>query len=135
MTSRAKASRTRLRTGARIALALLLCALLTACPKDQADRDPVAPITVFAAASLKESLDAATAEYQRETRIPVRVSYAASSTLARQIAQQAPVDVFISADQEWMDWLQTRQLIDKGGKQLPEGALDIEWYYGGIVDS
>ncbi|ATD68415.1 molybdate ABC transporter substrate-binding protein [Luteimonas chenhongjianii] len=71
-----------------------------------------APVTVFAAASLKESMDAAAARYQRETGTPVRVSYAASSALARQIEQRAPADVFISADLEWMDWLQQRRLVD-----------------------
>ncbi|MXV09776.1 molybdate ABC transporter substrate-binding protein [Xanthomonas sp. LMG 8992] len=70
------------------------------------------PLTVFAAASLKESLDEAASAYQRERGTPVRVSYAASSTLARQVEQGAPADVFVSADQEWMDYLQQRKLID-----------------------
>ncbi|WP_369938432.1 molybdate ABC transporter substrate-binding protein [Xanthomonas tesorieronis] len=71
-----------------------------------------APLTVFAAASLKESLDEATAAYQRSTGTPVQVSYAASSALARQVEQGAPADVFFSADLEWMDYLQQRQLVD-----------------------
>ena len=70
------------------------------------------PLTVFAAASLKESLDEAAATYEKQTGTPVRVSYAASSALARQIAQGAPADVFLSADIDWMDDLQTRGLID-----------------------
>lgn len=77
-----------------------------------------APITVFAAASLKESMDAAAARYQQDTGQAVRVSYAASSALARQIEQRAPADVFVSADLEWMDWLQTRQLIDAGSRRV-----------------
>ncbi|KLJ00972.1 molybdate ABC transporter substrate-binding protein [Luteimonas sp. FCS-9] len=75
------------------------------------------PLTVFAAASLKESLDAAAAQYERETGQPVRVSYAASSALARQIEQRAPADVFVSADLEWMDWLAQRKLIDPGSRR------------------
>ena len=70
------------------------------------------PLTVFAAASLKESLDEAAAAYQKASGQMVRVSYAASSALARQIEQGAPADVFLSADLEWMDYLQQRKLID-----------------------
>lgn len=91
----------------RLGLALvLLVALLPAWA--QAPQ----PLTVFAAASLKESLDAAAAQYQRETGQAVRVSYAASSALARQIEQRAPADVFVSADRDWMDRLQARGLIE-----------------------
>ncbi|WP_449284034.1 molybdate ABC transporter substrate-binding protein [Luteimonas yanweni] len=70
------------------------------------------PLTVFAAASLKESMDDAAAAYTAATGQPVRVSYAASSALARQIAQGAPADVFVSADLEWMDTLQDQGLVD-----------------------
>lgn len=70
------------------------------------------PLTVFAAASLKESLDEAAAAYQQASGTPVQVSYAASSALARQVEQGAPADVFFSADLEWMDYLQQRQLVD-----------------------
>lgn len=69
-------------------------------------------LTVFAAASLKESLDEAATAYQKQTGVPVRVSYAASSALARQIEQGAPADVFFSADLEWMDYLQQRDKLD-----------------------
>jgi molybdate transport system substrate-binding protein len=71
-----------------------------------------APLTVFAAASLKESMDAAALAFQRETGQAVRVSYAGSPALARQIEQGAPADVFVSADLDWMDELQSRGLID-----------------------
>ena len=69
-------------------------------------------ITVFAAASLKESMDEAAAKFGKETGQQVVVSYAASSALARQIEQGAPADVFVSADLDWMDYLQQRNLID-----------------------
>jgi molybdate transport system substrate-binding protein len=70
-----------------------------------------ADLTVFAAASLKNALDAVTTDFQRETGRRVAVSYAASSALARQIEQGAPADLFISADANWMDYLQARSLI------------------------
>ncbi len=75
------------------------------------------PINVFAAASLKESMDEAAAAYERATGQPVRAAYAASSALARQIEQRAPADVFFSADLDWMDWLQERGLIDPGSRR------------------
>lgn len=58
--------------------------------------------TVFAAASLKAPIDAALTAYAEETGRHGVASYAASSTLARQIQYGAPVDVFISADPRWM---------------------------------
>jgi molybdate transport system substrate-binding protein len=66
---------------------------------------------VFAAASLKNALDAAVAGYTRKTGKAVTVSYAASSALAKQIEQGAPADIFVSADLDWMDYLQARSLI------------------------
>jgi len=74
-------------------------------------------VTVFAAASLKESLDEAAAAYGKATGTPVRVSYAASSALARQIEQGAPAQVFVSADLEWMDYLQQRGRIDVASRR------------------
>lgn len=68
-------------------------------------------LKVFAAASLKESLDLIAAEWTRESDIRVSISFAASSVLARQIEAGAPADVFICADAEWMDYLQSRKLI------------------------
>lgn len=75
-------------------------------------------ITVFAAASLKESLDEVAASFAREksgekNTPQVVISYAASSALAKQIAQAAPADIFISADEDWMDYLDARGLIIK----------------------
>ncbi|MFZ5655667.1 MAG: molybdate ABC transporter substrate-binding protein [Pseudomonadota bacterium] len=76
-----------------------------------------APVTVFAAASLKESLDEAARAYQRGTGTPVRVSYAASSALARQLAQGAPADVVLLADRDWMDHLAERGLLRGGTRR------------------
>ena len=59
---------------------------------------------MFAAASLKNALDDVNRQYQAETGRKATISYAASSTLAKQIENGAPADIFISADQRWMDY-------------------------------
>jgi molybdate transport system substrate-binding protein len=61
-------------------------------------------LTVFAAASMKNALDAIDAAYTARTGVKVVASYAASSALARQIEHGAPADVFVSADTDWMDY-------------------------------
>lgn len=68
-------------------------------------------VTIFAAASMKNALDAANAEWQKESSKGTTVSYAASSTLAKQIEAGAPADVFISADLAWMDYVAKKNLI------------------------
>jgi molybdate transport system substrate-binding protein len=68
-------------------------------------------VTVFAAASMKNALDAANAEWAKESGKEAVVSYAASSALAKQIEGGAPADVFISADLDWMDYLAKKNLI------------------------
>ena len=71
-------------------------------------------LVIFAAASLKNALDPATEAYRAAGGEKCDISYAASSTLARQIANGAPADVFISADRDWMDYLQQRDLMEDG---------------------
>lgn len=88
------------------AAAAIAAALSFAAPAAAADK-----VTVFAAASLKNALDAANAEWQKETAKETTVSYAASSALAKQIEGGAPADVFISADLAWMDYLAEKKLI------------------------
>ena len=68
-------------------------------------------LLVFGAASLKNALDDANAQYLRDTRRKVVVSYGASPALARQIESAAPADIFISADLDWMDYVAERKLI------------------------
>lgn len=68
-------------------------------------------VLVFAAASLQTVLDGLIGPAQRATGVRMRVSYAASSSLARQIESGAPAGVFISADLAWMDYLTTRKLV------------------------
>ena len=68
-------------------------------------------VTVFAAASLKNALDAVNAEWKKKSGKETTVSYAASSALAKQIEAGAPADVFISADLAWMDYVAEKKLI------------------------
>jgi molybdate transport system substrate-binding protein len=70
-----------------------------------------ADVTVFAAASLKEAMDAQAKQFEASTGNKVIVSYGASNTLAKQIEAGAPADIFISADLDWMDYLDQRHLI------------------------
>jgi molybdate transport system substrate-binding protein len=75
------------------------------------------PVLVFAAASMKNALDDVAAQWQRTTGKRVAVSYAASSTLARQIAEGAPAALYVSADLKWMDWLDRRRLLKSGTRR------------------
>lgn len=69
-------------------------------------------LVIFAAASLKNALDEATAAWVRETGRPApKISYAASNALARQLEQGAPADLFLSADLDWMDYAAGKNLI------------------------
>jgi molybdate transport system substrate-binding protein len=69
------------------------------------------PVIVFAAASLKNALDDASAAWQKESGAEVKTSYAASSALAKQIEQDAPAQIFISADEDWMNYVAAKGLI------------------------
>lgn len=60
---------------------------------------------VHAAASLKEAIDDLASRYEAEQGVDVTPIYAASGTLARQIANRAPADVFVSAHPRWLNWL------------------------------
>jgi molybdate transport system substrate-binding protein len=98
------------RLGAGLVLLALAAAGLPGGPGPDAAAQ-ARPALVFAAASLKNALDDIVLQYERETGRKVTVSYAASSALARQIESGAPADLFISADLDWMDYVQTRNLI------------------------
>lgn len=73
-------------------------------------------VTVFAAASLKNALDAANAAWAKDGGKEAVASYAASSALAKQIEGGAPADIFISADLDWMDYLAKKSLIKVDGR-------------------
>ena len=69
-------------------------------------------ITVYAAASLTNALSEISAQYEKEKSVKIVHSYASSSTLAKQIENGAPADIFISADTKWMDYLQEKNRIN-----------------------
>jgi molybdate transport system substrate-binding protein len=69
------------------------------------------PVTVFAAASLQNVLSEVRKGWTAKTGREVRFSFAASSAIARQIEQGAPADIFISADEAWMDYLARKNLV------------------------
>ena len=69
-------------------------------------------LEIFAAASLKNELDEIAAARTKETGKPApKISYAASSALAKQMEQGAPAALFISADTDWMDYVEKKGLI------------------------
>lgn len=68
-------------------------------------------VVVFAAASLKNALDAVAADFAEATGHEVTISYAGSNALAQQIIAGAPADLFISANEQWMDRVQTAGLV------------------------
>lgn len=82
----------------------------------------MADTRVFAAASLKTALDEVGQLYRLETGNSMVAAYAGSSVLARQIAQGAPADIFVSANTDWMDSLDTagqvRERVDLLGNRL-----------------
>jgi molybdate transport system substrate-binding protein len=75
-----------------------------------------ADVTVFAAASLKEAMDAQARQFEANTGNKVVVSYGGSNALAKQIEAGAPADVFISADLDWMDYVDQRHLLLPGSR-------------------
>lgn len=79
-----------------------------------AARAQAGSLVVFAAASLKNALDEIAADWSKSASRPMpRISYAASSALAKQMEQGAPADLFISADLDWMDYVEKKDLIRK----------------------
>ncbi|RCK49871.1 hypothetical protein TH25_12700 [Thalassospira profundimaris] len=75
-------------------------------------------ITVFAAASLTDAMgDVAKAYEQQNPDDNVRLSFASSSTLARQIAAGGPAEIFVSANEKWMDWLSEQDLLEAGTRR------------------
>lgn len=68
-------------------------------------------ILVFAAASLTNALQEIGAAYEKTAPVHIRMSFDASSNLAHQIEAGARADIFVSADVQWMDYLESRHLI------------------------
>lgn len=94
--------------------ALLVAGILLAAANRFTASARAADVLVFAAASLKDALDAINADWQKTTGKHATISYAASSALAKQIDSGAPADVFISADLDWMNYVDEKKLIAPG---------------------
>jgi molybdate transport system substrate-binding protein len=103
---------------------IVLCALLAACSSEKSSGDePVqaekaapaaeaAPVTIYAASSLKELVTGLGDAWTAKTGKKTRLQFEASSTLARQIREGAPADVFITAAPEWLDELKLVKRFD-----------------------
>jgi len=92
---------------------ILLVSLVVAAPAFAQDKPR---LIIFAAASLTEALGDVGKAYADAGHEPPIFSFAASSALARQIESGAPAALFISADEEWMDYLATRKLIEPASR-------------------
>ncbi len=101
---------------ARSGLRLLAGATLTLTLAGHALADE-GKITVFAAASLTNAMQDIATAYTKEKKVKVVSSFASSSTLARQIEAGAPADLFISADQKWMDYAAEKKAIDTASRE------------------
>jgi molybdate transport system substrate-binding protein len=96
-------------------LCRLVCTVAVACiGVGSAPVAHAAGVMVFAAASLKEAMDEQARRFETGTGNKVTVAYGASNALARQIEAGAPADIFISADLDWMDYLDQRHLLAPG---------------------
>jgi len=85
------------------------------------------PVVVFAAASLKTALDAVAAAWKINTDKTASIAYASSGTLAKQIEQGAPADIFISADLQWMETLEKAKLIRAETRRRIVKGFDCEY--------
>ncbi|HWA00694.1 MAG TPA: molybdate ABC transporter substrate-binding protein [Caulobacterales bacterium] len=90
----------------------LLCLLAALCVAFAPHDARAAPLRVFAAASLTDALNAIGDAYAAHRHERPVFNFAASSALARQIEQGAEADLYFSADEEWMNYLEARNLID-----------------------
>jgi molybdate transport system substrate-binding protein len=74
-------------------------------------------LTVFAAASLTDAMKDVSAQWVQAGHPALRMSFGSSSSLARQIEEGAPANLFASADEKWMDYLADKKLIAAGTRQ------------------
>jgi molybdate transport system substrate-binding protein len=93
---------------------VLLIAGLCACDSRTGAPSPPATITVFAAASTSDVIAEAGRRFEKSGGVRVVTSFGASSTLAQQIKAGAKADIFLSADEKWMDDLASAGSIDPG---------------------
>lgn len=94
----------------------LVLALLGAAPGGLGAADAPPTLTVFAAASLSESLQDIAKDWARDGGGPVRFNFDASGTLAREVTEGAPADLFLSADEATLDRLDKAGLLEPGSR-------------------
>lgn len=99
-----------------------LLSLLAAAAAPLAQARGAGEITVFAAASLTNAMQEVAQKFTASTGTRVKQSFAASSTLARQIESGAGADIFASADETWMDYLDKRNLIESATRRTLLGS-------------
>jgi molybdate transport system substrate-binding protein len=74
-------------------------------------------VVVFAAASLTNAITDIAKAYEAKHAIKIQKSFASSAALAKQITRGAPADIYLSADQQWMDYLHTKRFITPNSRQ------------------
>ncbi len=99
------------KSSTRLFAILALFVALAAEPQQALAQDA---LTIFAAASMRNALDDVNAAFSKKTGVKVTASYAASSALAKQIAQGAPADAYISANVKWMTFLADKKMLAAG---------------------
>lgn len=83
---------------------------------EQLDEKPTS-LTISAAVSLTDALEEMQEIYESEHNVQLTFNLAGSGTLAQQIQQGAPIDLFISANQDWMDTLEEEDMIDPATRE------------------
>ena len=101
----------------RSLLTLALTLTLTAPATAAAPPDPTLELNVYAAASLADAMKEIATAYQKSAGVKISLNLGASNTLARQIDERAPADVFLSADEAKMDDLEKQGLVLKGTRK------------------
>lgn len=96
--------------------ALLLTALFCATPSASYCAEGLSDVTIFAAASTTNAITDIANLFKEKKMGSVTPSFASSSTLAKQIEQGAPADVYLSANPKWMDFLESKNMIEPGTK-------------------
>ncbi|RCS23935.1 molybdate ABC transporter substrate-binding protein [Phyllobacterium salinisoli] len=110
---------------------LFLSLLLVFGPGLVAKAHAAEKVTVFAAASMQDVVEEAARAFSGREGVEVTFSFAASSVLAKQIEAGAPASIFISADEDWMNYLEERKLISAASRRVIAGnALVIAMQAG-----
>ena len=115
-------------------IAILMLLLAGACDRAAVPAAPPpvprTPVVIFAASSLKEVVTEIAADWSKKSGVPTRTQFEASSTLARQIREGAPADIFVTAAPEWLDKLNIRERYDWLSNRLvcvvPKDAKDFD---------